>query len=99
MPIPSQLVPPAPIRPGNPGRFGMAIFLSGSLRDNDLLPMHIVHLHTQCVFKLHGVGASLRGAAPLMQKILLKMSDWEPHVPSCSPWGKGRVTESQNGWS
>lgn len=99
MPIPSQLVPPAPIPPGNPSRFGMSIFLSGSLRDNHLLPMHIVHI--VYVFKLPGVGASLRGAsaASLMRKILLKMSDWEPHVPSCSPWGKGRVTESQDGWS
>lgn len=59
--------------------------LSGSLRDSHLLPMHVVCLHTWCVFKLRGVGASVRSAAPPMSKLLWGVSDWECPCPLLQP--------------
>lgn len=80
-----------PLPAGNPGGFVTATLLSSSLTDNHLLPRHVVRLHTRCVFKLHGVGGSLRGvsAAPPMSKMLPRMSDLEPPCPLLQPKSRG----------
>lgn len=80
-----------PLPAGNPGGFVTTTLLSSSLTDNHLLPMHVARLHTQCVFKLDGVGASLRGVspAPPMSKMLPRMSDLEPPCPLLQPKSRG----------